>query len=57
MATYCPDITRDRCPLTFVKVKARLYALAVGDILEVLLKGAEPLENVPAAPVFHTVLV
>ncbi len=57
MATYCPDITRDRCPLTFVKVKARLYVLAAGDILEVLLKGAEPLENVPAAPVFHTMVV
>lgn len=45
------DITGDCCPLTFVKVKARLYRLATGDILEVRLKGVEPLENVPATAI------
>lgn len=48
MATYQLDITRYHCPITFVKVKVQLYKLEPGDILEVLLKGEEPLENVPA---------
>ena len=58
MAVHQLDITRDCCPLTFVKVKARLYRLEPGDILEVRLKGAEPLENVPvtAAREGHAVL-
>ncbi|WP_300159537.1 sulfurtransferase TusA family protein [Solidesulfovibrio sp.] len=51
MAVHQIDITRDCCPLTYVKVKARLYALETGDVLEVLLKGGEPLENVPATAV------
>ncbi|MFZ3173082.1 MAG: sulfurtransferase TusA family protein [Carboxydocellales bacterium] len=41
------DITGDRCPMTFVKVKLNLEELLLGDILEVFLKGEEPLENVP----------
>lgn len=49
MAIHQLDITRYNCPITFVKVKVRLYALEAGDVLEVLLKGGEPLENVPAA--------
>lgn len=49
MATQQLDITGYYCPLTFVKVKARLYELAKGDVLEVLLRGGEPLENVPTA--------
>jgi TusA-related sulfurtransferase len=48
MAICQLDITRFCCPLTFVKVKAQLYRMEAGDILEVRLKGAEPLENVPA---------
>lgn len=51
MAVFQLDITRDCCPLTFVKVKARLYRLESGDILEVRLKGVEPLENVPATAI------
>ena len=43
------DITGDHCPMTFVKVKLGLARLAPGDILEVLLKGEEPLANVPKA--------
>ncbi|MBL8025962.1 MAG: sulfurtransferase TusA family protein [Fibrobacteres bacterium] len=41
------DITRDHCPMTFVKVKLELSKLASGDILEVVLTGKEPLTNVP----------
>lgn len=47
MATYQLDITKYRCPITFVKVKVQLFKIQPGDILEVLLKGEEPLENVP----------
>lgn len=41
------DITKEHCPMTFVKTKLALEKLASGDILEVLLKEGEPLENVP----------
>jgi TusA-related sulfurtransferase len=41
------DITREVCPMTWVRVKLRLEALEVGDTLEVLLRGAEPLRNLP----------
>jgi TusA-related sulfurtransferase len=41
------DITRDHCPMTFVKTKLELERLASGDQLEVLLSDGEPLLNVP----------
>jgi len=41
------DITRETCPMTFVKVKLRLAKMEVGEQLEVLLNEGEPLENVP----------
>ncbi len=41
------NITKDHCPMTFVKVKLALSKLAEGDVLEVVLSGSEPLENVP----------
>ncbi len=41
------DITKDHCPMTFVKTKLQLEKLGAGDILEVLLNEGEPLENVP----------
>ena len=47
MATYQLDITKERCPMTFVKTKIELAKLKEGDILEVLLLEGEPLENVP----------
>ena len=52
------DITRDHCPMTFVKTKLELEKLASGDRLEVLLSGGEPLENVPrsAAEAGYTVI-
>jgi tRNA 2-thiouridine synthesizing protein A len=41
------DITQDVCPITFVKTKLKLEELAPGEVLEVLLKDGEPIENVP----------
>ena len=47
MADYVLDITRDVCPLTFVKTKLLLERMSAGQTAEIRLKGAEPLENVP----------
>jgi TusA-related sulfurtransferase len=41
------DITREVCPMTYVRTKLKLESLEDGAVLEVLLKGAEPLRNVP----------
>lgn len=41
------DITKEHCPMTFVRVKLALEKMADGDRLEVLLSAGEPLENVP----------
>jgi TusA-related sulfurtransferase len=52
------DITREVCPMTFVRTKIALERLPVGGVLEVRLKGDEPLRNVPdsARDAGHTVL-
>ena len=47
MATKVLDITKEHCPMTFVKTKIELSKLQPGDILEVLLSEGEPLDNVP----------
>jgi len=41
------DITKEHCPMTFVKTKIALAKLQPGETLEVLLTQGEPLENVP----------
>ncbi len=41
------DITREVCPMTYVRVKLAIEQVADGDELEVILKGAEPAKNVP----------
>ena len=41
------DITKERCPMTMVKVKLKLSQIGEGDILDVLLAEGEPLESVP----------
>jgi len=41
------DITKEHCPMTFVKTKIKLAQISAGDTLEVLLTEGEPLENVP----------
>ncbi len=47
MATHTLDITKEHCPMTFVKTKLKLAQISDGDILEVLLTEGEPLNNVP----------
>lgn len=47
MATKVLDITKEHCPMTFVKTKIELSKLNKGDILEILLSEGEPLDNVP----------
>ncbi len=41
------DIRPYRCPMTWVRVKLALEAIAPGEILEVLLQGEEPDRNIP----------
>ena len=41
------DITRDVCPMTFVKTRIALDRLAPGQTLLVRLRGEEPARNVP----------
>lgn len=41
------DIRNDTCPITFVKTKLKLEQMQAGEVLEVLLAGGEPLQNVP----------
>ncbi len=43
------DITRETCPMTFVKVKLALARMQAGEVLTVRLKEGEPLQNVPAS--------
>lgn len=45
--SYHLDITPETCPMTFVRTKLMIEKMATGEIAEVRLKGAEPLENVP----------
>lgn len=41
------DITKEFCPMTFVKTKLKLESMRSGQKLEVALKDGEPLRNVP----------
>ena len=52
------DITREFCPMTFVRTRLALDRLQPGQTLLVLLTGVEPLRNVPrtAAEQGHQVL-
>ncbi len=52
------DIRNDVCPMTFVKTRLLIERMAVGDVATVLLRGAEPIENVPAsvAELGHAIL-
>ena len=47
MSFFQLDISKDHCPMTFVKTKLKLEELGQGDRLEVLLTKGEPLDNVP----------
>lgn len=41
------DITNLVCPMTFVKAKAAMEELEVGQVLKVHLNEGEPMQNVP----------
>lgn len=57
-ANYYLDITADVCPMTFVRTKLLVERMRPGETLEVRLKGAEPLSNVPrsVAELGHEIL-
>lgn len=44
---YSLDISTETCPLTFVKTKLLLERMHAGEVAEIRLAGAEPLDNVP----------
>jgi TusA-related sulfurtransferase len=46
---YYLDITGEVCPLTFVRTKLLIERMAPGEIAVLLLRGAEPLANIPRA--------
>ena len=52
------DITRELCPMTFVRTRIALDRLHSGQDLRVTLRGDEPRRNVPrsAAGQGHTIL-
>ncbi len=47
MLKHTLDITTEVCPMTYVRTKLRLERLAEGEELEVLIRGSEPLKNLP----------
>lgn len=47
------DITRDICPMTFVRTRLALDRLPAGAVLAVRLRGEEPRRNVPASATEH----
>jgi len=57
-ADHSIDITGLICPMTFVRTKLLLEKITPGEIVDVRLKGREPLVNVPrsARQHGHTVL-
>ena len=44
---YELDITRDVCPMTFVRARLMVEKMKHGEILAIRLCGDEPLKNVP----------
>ncbi len=46
---YDLDITKEHCPMTFVKTKLKLASLPEGARLFVTLLKGEPLDNLPKA--------
>ena len=45
------DITSEFCPMTYVRVRLALDRMSAGQVLQVALKGDEPLRNVPRTAV------
>ena len=46
---YFLDIRADVCPMTFVKTRLLIERMSSGEMAEILLRGSEPVENVPAS--------
>jgi len=46
-ADHFLDISKDVCPMTFVRTRLLIEKMAVGETAEIRLPGGEPLENVP----------
>ncbi|MEM6491672.1 MAG: sulfurtransferase TusA family protein [Pseudomonadota bacterium] len=46
---YFIDVSGDVCPMTFVKTKLAYERAKLGQIIEIRLRGEEPIENVPRA--------
>lgn len=44
---YYLDITGEVCPMTFVRTKLLVERMVSGELVEIRLKGKEPLGNVP----------
>jgi TusA-related sulfurtransferase len=47
MSIHTLDVSKEHCPMTYVKTKIALSKLSVGEVLEVLVTDGEPLENIP----------
>lgn len=47
------DVTRDVCPMTFVRTRLMLDRMQAGSILEILLRGSEARRNVPLSAQEH----
>lgn len=45
------DITRESCPMTYVRTKLKLESMAEGEVLEVFLRGEDPVKSVPRSAV------
>ena len=43
------DISKEVCPLTFVRTKLLIERMQAGQVAEIRLQGPEPLANVPRA--------
>ena len=55
---YFLDITKEVCPITFVKVRLQIEKMSPNEILEVSLQGEEPIASIPDSirELGHTIL-
>ena len=43
----CVDLTGEVCPMTFVRAKLHLDGIGPGEVLEIVLKAGEQMQDVP----------
>ena len=55
---YFLDITKEVCPITFVRVRLQIEKMSPNEILEVLLQGEEPMSSILSSveELGHTIL-